>query len=199
MYVAVIPNRSSPCTAPGFLDTRLLLSGGLHDRLVPGCSGITGTTQSVLFDEPLGVVAGDEVANGVADLVDGLVDSARPGCRPSPAAWPTPCDVPRPARATGRDRRGSPPTGPRRTPSASVHDGAPEFASPSCRPGAGRHRRTIAARPRFGRPGRCRSGGRWSGKSPSPLPRSPAAQRSYGAGGEGLAPLSLDEANGCAP
>src|SRR4051812_21259096 len=68
--------RSCACTAPGFLDTRLLLSGGLHDRLVPGCSGITGTAQSVLFDEPLGVVAGDEVANGVADLVDGLVDSA---------------------------------------------------------------------------------------------------------------------------
>ena len=30
------------CTAPGFLDTILLLSGGLHDRLVPGCSGIAG-------------------------------------------------------------------------------------------------------------------------------------------------------------
>src|SRR3954447_24394884 len=64
------------CTAPGSLDTRLLLSGGPQNGLGPGCSGIAGTAQSVLFDEPLGIVAGDEVADGVADLVDGLVDSA---------------------------------------------------------------------------------------------------------------------------
>src|SRR4051794_6846430 len=64
------------CTAPGFLDTRLLLSGDLHDGLAPGCSGIAGTAQSVLFDEPLRVVAGDEVADGGTDPVDGLVDSA---------------------------------------------------------------------------------------------------------------------------
>ena len=64
------------CTAPGFLDTRLLLSGGPHDGLVPRCSGIARTAQAVLLDQPLGVVAGDEVADGVTDLVDGLVDPA---------------------------------------------------------------------------------------------------------------------------
>src|SRR6185437_15863313 len=68
--------RTSSCTAPGSVDTILLLSGRLHDGLVPSCSGITGTAQSVLFDQPLGVVAGDEVADGVTDLVDSLVDSA---------------------------------------------------------------------------------------------------------------------------
>src|SRR4029078_5219270 len=64
------------CTAPVFLDTILLLSGHLHDGPVPGCSGIAGTTQSVLFDEPLGVIAGNEVADRVTNLVDGLVDPA---------------------------------------------------------------------------------------------------------------------------
>src|SRR4051794_36435116 len=69
-------NCGSECTAPGFLDTILLLSGRPHDGLVASCSGITGTAQSVLFNQPLGVVAGDEVADGVTDLVDSLVDSA---------------------------------------------------------------------------------------------------------------------------
>src|SRR5438309_11810125 len=64
------------CTAPGSLDTRLLLSGGRHDGLVPGGSGITRTAQAVFFDQPLGVVAGDEVADGVTDVLDGLVDPA---------------------------------------------------------------------------------------------------------------------------
>src|ERR1700752_1528244 len=64
------------CPAPGFLDTRLLLSGGLHDGLVPGGSGVIRTAQAVLLDEPLGVVTGGEVADGATDLVDGLVDSA---------------------------------------------------------------------------------------------------------------------------
>src|SRR6185312_6929598 len=61
------PPHSRRCTAPGFLDTILLLSGRPHDGLVPSCSGITGTAQPVLFDQPLGVVAGDEVADGVTD------------------------------------------------------------------------------------------------------------------------------------
>src|SRR5689334_23473418 len=34
------------------------------------------TAQAILLDEPVGVVTGDEVANRVTDLVDGLVDSA---------------------------------------------------------------------------------------------------------------------------
>src|SRR4051794_15328054 len=34
---------------------------------------------AVLFDQPLGVVAGGEVADGVADLVDGLEDAAVDG------------------------------------------------------------------------------------------------------------------------
>ena len=59
---------------------------------------------------------------------------------------------------------------------ASVRDAASELAS-SCRPGAGRHRRTIAARPRCGRPRRCRSGGRCSGTLSPPSPRPPAGQR----------------------
>ncbi|MEO9190062.1 MAG: hypothetical protein ABI224_08670 [Acetobacteraceae bacterium] len=58
------------CTAPGFLDTRSLLSGGLHEGLVPRCSGIAGTAQVVLL------VAGDEGSDGVAGLVDGPLDSA---------------------------------------------------------------------------------------------------------------------------
>ena len=53
----------------------MLLSGGPHDGLVPRCPGIVRTAQAVLFDEPPGVVTGDEVADGVTDLVDGLVDS----------------------------------------------------------------------------------------------------------------------------
>jgi hypothetical protein len=64
------------CIAPGSLDTRLLLSGGPHYRLVPRCSGVTRTAQAVLLDEPLGVITGDEVADGVTDLVEGLVDLA---------------------------------------------------------------------------------------------------------------------------
>src|SRR5207248_6690983 len=52
------------------------LSGGPHAGLVPGCSGITVTAQAVLFDEPFGVVTGDEVADGVTDLIDRLVDLA---------------------------------------------------------------------------------------------------------------------------
>src|ERR1700704_2045225 len=36
------------CIAPGFLDTRLLLSGGPHDGLVPGCSGVMRTAQAIL-------------------------------------------------------------------------------------------------------------------------------------------------------
>src|SRR5271165_1624903 len=64
------------CTAPGFLDTRLLLSGRPHDGLVPSCSGITGTAQAVLLDQPLGVVADDEVADGVTDFIDSLIDAA---------------------------------------------------------------------------------------------------------------------------
>src|SRR6187431_3717656 len=72
----VLVTWSRCCTAPGSLDTSLLLSGGPHDGLVPRCPGIVRTAQAVLFDEPPGVVTGDEVADGVTDLVDGLVDSA---------------------------------------------------------------------------------------------------------------------------
>src|SRR5205807_2031312 len=49
--------------------------GGPHDSLIPGGSGIARTPQSVLLDQPLGVVAGQEVADGITDLVDGLVDA----------------------------------------------------------------------------------------------------------------------------
>src|SRR5690348_9227189 len=56
-----------------FLGHKIALSSGTHDRLRPRCSGIARTTQAVLLDQPVGVVAGNEVAAGVTDLVDGLV------------------------------------------------------------------------------------------------------------------------------
>src|SRR5437868_3142021 len=55
---------------------KIALSGGPYDGLAPRCSCFARTTQAVLLDEPLGVVAGDEVADGVTDLVDGPIDSA---------------------------------------------------------------------------------------------------------------------------
>jgi hypothetical protein len=39
-------------------------------------AGVERAAESVLFDQPLGIVAGDEVADGIADLVDGLEDAA---------------------------------------------------------------------------------------------------------------------------
>src|SRR5213079_1210319 len=54
---------------------KVALSGGPHDGLAPGGSGVARAAQAVLLDQPLGVVAGDEVADGVTDLVDGLVIS----------------------------------------------------------------------------------------------------------------------------
>src|SRR5690349_7774621 len=58
-----------------FFGHKIALSSSPHDRLTPGRSGIARTTQAVFLDQPFGVVAGHEVADGVADLVDGLVDS----------------------------------------------------------------------------------------------------------------------------
>jgi hypothetical protein len=75
---AVDATPTSECTAPGFLDTRLLLSGSPHGGLIPGCSGVIRTAQSVFLDEPLSVVAGDEVADGVTDLVDGNCSTRDP-------------------------------------------------------------------------------------------------------------------------
>jgi hypothetical protein len=39
-------------------------------------AGVEGAAETVLLDEPLGVVAGGEVADGLADFVDGLEDAA---------------------------------------------------------------------------------------------------------------------------
>src|SRR5436305_9614809 len=58
-----------------FFGHKVALSGGPHDGLAPGGSGVARAAQAVLLDQPLGVVAGDEVADGVTDLVDGLVDA----------------------------------------------------------------------------------------------------------------------------
>ena len=44
-------------------------------------AGVERTAETVLLDQPLGVVAGGEVAHGVADLVDGLEDAAIHGGR----------------------------------------------------------------------------------------------------------------------
>src|SRR4029077_20271237 len=67
---------SSDCTAPGCLDTRLWLSGVSEGCLSPGGSGLGWAGVGILLDQPLGVVAGDEAADGVADVIDGLVDAA---------------------------------------------------------------------------------------------------------------------------
>ena len=66
---------TSKCTAPGSLDTRLSLSGGAEHRLVPGGSCVVGAGVAVLFNQPFGVVSGDESADGIADIIDGLVDA----------------------------------------------------------------------------------------------------------------------------
>src|SRR6476469_9188967 len=66
---------TSKCTAPGSLDTRLSLSGGAEHRLVPGGSGVVGAGVAVLFNQPFGVVSGDESADGIAHIIDGLVDA----------------------------------------------------------------------------------------------------------------------------
>ena len=58
-----------------FFGHKVALSGGPHDGLGPGGSGVARAAQAVLLDQPLGVVAGDEVADGVTDLVDSLVDT----------------------------------------------------------------------------------------------------------------------------
>src|SRR5947207_1778724 len=58
-----------------FFGHKVALSGGPHDGLAAGRSGVARAAQAVLLDQPLGVVAGDEVADGVTDLVDGLVDA----------------------------------------------------------------------------------------------------------------------------
>jgi hypothetical protein len=39
-------------------------------------AGVEGAAETVLLDQPFGVVAGDEVADGLAELVDGLEDAA---------------------------------------------------------------------------------------------------------------------------
>src|SRR3712207_841433 len=64
------------CTAPGSLDKRMGLRGAPEDLLVPRCACRVGVAVAVLLDQPFGVVAGDEGADGVADLVDGLEDAA---------------------------------------------------------------------------------------------------------------------------
>src|SRR5258708_4910337 len=55
---------------------RLGLSGGGEHRVVPGGSGVAGAGVAVLLDQPFGVVAGDESADRVAHIIDGLVDAA---------------------------------------------------------------------------------------------------------------------------
>jgi len=71
---------TSKCTAPGSLDTRLSLSGGAEHRLVPGGSCVVGAGVAVLFNQPFGVVSGDESADGIAHIIDGLVDAPGTTC-----------------------------------------------------------------------------------------------------------------------
>src|SRR6059058_3992194 len=67
--------RLIPVYRTRFFGHKVALSGGPHDGVAPGGSGVARAAQAVLLDQPLGVVAGDEVADGVTDLVDGLVDA----------------------------------------------------------------------------------------------------------------------------
>src|SRR5271166_6273346 len=67
--------KDNACTAPGFLDTRVLLCGDLRQRAIPSDACVVGTAQAVLLDQPLRVVARDEGADGVTHVVDGLVDA----------------------------------------------------------------------------------------------------------------------------
>jgi hypothetical protein len=39
-------------------------------------AGVEGAAETVLLDQPFGVVASDEIADGLADLVDGLEEAA---------------------------------------------------------------------------------------------------------------------------
>src|SRR5271165_2776048 len=58
---------SHKCTAPGFLDTRVLLCGDLRQRAIPSDACVVGTAQAVLLDQPLRVVARDEGADEALD------------------------------------------------------------------------------------------------------------------------------------
>src|SRR3954447_10645294 len=52
------------------------LCGAPEGLVVPGGAHGVWAAVSVLLDQPLGVVAGDEGADGVSDLVDGLEDAS---------------------------------------------------------------------------------------------------------------------------
>src|SRR4051794_36179144 len=51
------------------------LCGAPEGRLLPGGAHVSWTAVAVLLDRPLGVVAGDEGADGVAHVVDGPEDA----------------------------------------------------------------------------------------------------------------------------
>src|SRR5271166_2422662 len=52
------------------------LSGLLHDGLVPCGPCVAGALETILLEPPGGVVSGDKVAHGGANLIDGLIDAA---------------------------------------------------------------------------------------------------------------------------
>ena len=52
------------------------LCGLPEGLLVPGGAHVSRAAMAVLLDQPLGVVAGDEDPDGVADIADGLEDAA---------------------------------------------------------------------------------------------------------------------------
>src|SRR5215218_10936094 len=73
---------SGPCSPTASMyRTRLsgqvvVLCGAPQGLVVPSGAHSIGAAMAVLLDQPLGVVAGDEGADGVADLVDGLEDAS---------------------------------------------------------------------------------------------------------------------------
>jgi hypothetical protein len=62
------------CAARGFLDTRLHHAARLRLVARPAPRASRGE-EGVVLDQPRGVVAGDELADRMGDLVDGLEDA----------------------------------------------------------------------------------------------------------------------------
>ena len=86
-HAAAHPRISLPhaCRAPAGLQNRLTrffgqavgLCGAPERLVMPSGASVVAASVAVLLDQPSGVVAGGEGANGVSDVVDGLEDPCR--------------------------------------------------------------------------------------------------------------------------
>src|SRR5271165_4158367 len=70
------PTRDAPVYRTRFPGHKTRLSGLLHDGLVPCGPCVAGALETILLEQPGGVVSGDKVAHGGANLIDGLIDAA---------------------------------------------------------------------------------------------------------------------------